>query len=132
LYCWNYEYGKLIGEIRFVDETPLSLQIINGYGLLLVTTASHNLYLFQLSLSSADLEIKMIDKLQFSHPLLNANADLKLKGKGKTTQCESCKIIVCCENGDMIQYDILEFMRKQTFKLHCKEKSNYNPYRESK
>lgn len=63
IFCWNYEYGKLIGEIKLNDETPVSLQVINGYGLLLVATLSHNIYLFKLNLLGSDLEIKLIDKL---------------------------------------------------------------------
>lgn len=87
LYIWNYEYGKLIGEIKFKEDTPVSIQVINGYSLLLATTANHNVYLFKLNLSSNDLEISLVDRLQISQNLLNAYADLKLKGKGRTTQC---------------------------------------------
>lgn len=64
IFCWNYEYGKLIGEIKLKDETPVSLQIINGYGLLLVSTLSHNIYLFKLNFYGSDLEISLIDRLQ--------------------------------------------------------------------
>ena len=129
IYCWNYEYGKLIGEIKLKDETPVSLQIINGYGLLLVATLNHNIYLFKMSLFGSDLEIQLIDKLYVPVPVLNAYADIKLKGKGKNTVCESSKVVICCQNGVIMQYDILQFIKKTSFKMHCKEKSNYNPYR---
>lgn len=56
IFCWNYEYGKLIGEIKLLkDETPVSLQVINGYSLLIVATLSHNIYLFKMNLFGSDL-----------------------------------------------------------------------------
>lgn len=57
LYCWNYEYGKLIGEIKLKDETPVSLQVINGFSLLLVATSNHNIYLFKMNLFGFELEL---------------------------------------------------------------------------
>lgn len=57
IYLWNYEYGKLIGEIRLNDEIPISISIINGFALIIVTTSLHRVYLFKFHLYQIELEI---------------------------------------------------------------------------
>ena len=132
VYLWNYQYGKLIGEIVLVNEFPVAIHVINGYGLLLVGTSAHNIYLFRTNISSNDLEIQLLEKISVARNIIAISTDIKLKGKGKFTECEEGRVMVCCEDGQYFEYDISNFMKTQSFRMHCKQKSNYNPYREGK
>jgi hypothetical protein len=63
------------------------LHIVNGYSLLLVTTSENKVYLFRLNTTGMEMEISLISKLQFQETIINVEADLALKGKGKGTNC---------------------------------------------
>lgn len=67
-----------------------------------------------------------------ARPILNVLVDLRLRGRAKTTSCEGCTVLVSCESGYLVDYDLTHFIQGQIFRPHCKEKSNYNPYREGK
>lgn len=132
LYLWNYEFGKLLGEIRLDGEVPVALHVINGFGLLVVATNTGNLHMFRMTMSSSDIELEAVGVIQVDRNIVNVYTDLKLAGRGKATMCSTCKLTVFCEGGELFEFDLSEFISGEGFKLHCKEKTSYNPYRECK
>ena len=92
VYFWNYEFGKLVGEIQLQAETPVALHFINGYGLIVVGTNLGKIYVFRTMLTSTDLELELIDSTSVDKNILTIYSDLKLLGKGKQTVCELCNL----------------------------------------
>lgn len=75
------------------------MHFINGYALLVVGTNQGNIYLFRTVLTGAEVELICIDSVTIGKSILTIYSDLKLEGKGKHINCESCSLLVYCENG---------------------------------
>ena len=77
----------MVGEIKFVEETPHIMHFINGYGILVIGTNQGKLHVFRTILTGSDIEIVPIDVVSIGQPILTIYTDLKLEGRAKNINC---------------------------------------------
>jgi hypothetical protein len=78
VYLWNYEFCKMVGEIKLQGETPQIMHFINGYGLLAIGTTQGRVHIFRTILTCSDIEIVPIDIVNIGRPILTIYTDLRL------------------------------------------------------
>lgn len=85
IFLWNYEHGKLAGEIIInKDCDVVAMQFINGYGILMIGTNGGRVNLVKVkALPGAELRLEELGFMQLERGIASITCDVQLRGGKK-------------------------------------------------
>ncbi|EGR31827.1 hypothetical protein IMG5_101410 [Ichthyophthirius multifiliis] len=129
IYIFNYEYCKLVSCIQ-VEGSPSSLQFINRFEILIISTSNGKIYLLKFEQNELKIQFQLLDYLSFfkeKEEEENSNKKISIESK----KLQNCIIYACTNKGNIFIIDCQNLFKIHHFfqKEHVNQKQNYNPQR---